>query len=160
MSNDSHVILRVRMEAVRMELGNEYRLSRVPDVEQMQRLARELRSRLSAALSEGSAGAMAAALDWRYSRRPIGAPKDSTVQSLLVPLNVGGFSIVVNAHHARTDLEALWLAAHEVGHSFFYAGGTPPRRIVPCSDQEERFCDDFADELLLDLGAPRTLRVA
>lgn len=159
LSNDSHVILMFEVETIRMELGSAYRLARVPDVEQMQHLAGQLRCRLSGALSGASAPAMAEALGWRYSARPIGA-SDSTIQSLLVPLNVGGFSIVVNTHHVRTDLEALWLAAHEVGHSFFYTAGEPPRRIVPCSDREERFCDDFADELLVDIGARRTLRVA
>jgi hypothetical protein len=91
-------------------------------------------------------------LGWKYREGPIGSG-ESTIESLLVPLNRGGFSVVVNAHRAPTPERALWLTAHEMGHSFFYAPGMPPRRIVPVTAEEEDFCDAFAERLLWTLTA-------
>lgn len=101
----------------------------------------------------GSAGpqGITNSLGWRYREGPIGSAA-STIESLLVPLNRGGFSVVVNTHRAPSSGHAMWLTAHEIGHSFFYAPGNPPRRIVPATVEEEDFCDAFADGLLRALS--------
>lgn len=125
------------------------RLSQVPDATQTQALAARLRKTLTEPLAARSPAAVCAALGWRYKIKPVGGPA-STVQSLLAPLLVGGFSVVVNAHHPCSDHDALWLTLHEVGHSLFYADGSPPRRIIPCTLKEERFCDLLADEVLTE----------
>jgi len=40
--------------------------------------------------------------------------------------------------------------AHEIGHSFFYdRAGERPRRMVPNSEEQERWCDRFASALLV-----------
>lgn len=38
--------------------------------------------------------------------------------------------------------------AHELGHSLFYVGTDPPRRLCGQTAAEERFCDRFARELV------------
>lgn len=158
-SDDSHVILRVRMDALSNALLADVRYWRVPDDGQMRDLAVRLRTVLAGPLTACSPAATAAAFGWRYRVRPVGRP-DSPVQSVLAPLRVGGFSVVVNAHHSRSDAEALWLVVHEIGHSFFFAPGQPPRRIVPVTPEEERFCDLLADETVRDPVASQRVRVA
>ena len=130
-------------------LATGLRLSRVPDASHTREIASKLSEDLPEPLAAWSPSSVCAALGWRYGVKPIGGP-NSTVQSILAPLLVGGFSVVVNAHHPRSDLEALWLTLHEVGHSFFYTAGKPPRRIIQCTLEEERFCDLLADEVLAD----------
>jgi hypothetical protein len=83
-------------------------------------------------------------LHWRMGKRFVGG-SDSTIQSLLVPLRAGDFSIVVNEQWALSCEIKLRLLGHEIGHSLFYASGQPPRRIIPLSAEEEVFCDKFAD---------------
>jgi hypothetical protein len=40
--------------------------------------------------------------------------------------------------------------AHEIGHSFFYdRAKRPPTRLLPESKAEEKFCDEFANALLI-----------
>jgi hypothetical protein len=135
------------------------RFSTAPDDAHTTELAARMRGCTDLALSSGSAEDLARSAGFNYEVLPIGSG-NSTVQSLLVPLRSGGFSVVINALHRRSEPEAQWLTAHEIAHSFFYAAGSPPRRIVRCSAQEESFCDAFADALLVDVAACRDLRVA
>ncbi len=118
-----------------------------PNGDQARELATYLRREWAGVLENMSARSVVEAFGWRFSIRPVESPT-STLQSLLLPVLDGGFSVVVNGHYAWTEAEALWLAAHEIGHSFFYTNGAPPRRIVPCTPVEEQFCDVFADHLL------------
>jgi hypothetical protein len=124
------------------------RLCRVPDAADTEALADQMATVLRNALAE-SAGPqdVANSLGWRYREGPIGSAT-STVESLLVPLNRGGFSVVVNTHRSPSPEHSIWLTAHEIGHSFFYMPGSPPRRIVPVTAEEEIFCDAFATSLL------------
>lgn len=78
--------------------------------------------------------------------------ENSSIQSLLIPLLRGGFTVAINKHKlpdnpdARLRQEAF-LVGHEIAHSFFYVErtGQPPRRIVSkqASRAEEEFCDEF-----------------
>ncbi|MFC5492277.1 hypothetical protein [Nocardioides caricicola] len=126
----------------------ETRLCQVPTARQTWSLADAMADVLSDVLCGASArpGDVVGALGWRYREGVIGSA-DSTVESLLVPLLGGGFSVVVNAQRSPSPARALWLTAHEIGHSFFYVPGTPPRRIIAVTPEEERFCDEFADRL-------------
>lgn len=136
-----------------------WRFLRVPDDAQVEDLAAELRSALAGSDVFSAPDSLVRAFGWQYRARPIGAA-GSAVQSLLVPLRKGGFSVVVNSHHHCSNSETLWLVAHEIGHSFFYQTGEPPARIVPCTQAEERFCDAFADALLRGPATRAALEVA
>ena len=82
------------------------------------------------------------------------APEDG-VRAMLLPMVRGGFtvlSILVPPQpesRAGRDMALIRLTrlAHELGHSFFYAPGAPPRRLFPIGPEEERFCDAFAAAL-------------
>ncbi len=124
------------------------RLCRVPGTTETFALADRMATLLGPALAEPPRPDVAVSLlGWQYREANIGSPA-STVESLLVPLVQGGFSVIVNAHRSPCSSRAMWLAAHEIGHSFFYAPGSPPRRIVPVTADEENFCDAFATRLL------------
>jgi hypothetical protein len=124
------------------------RLCRVPDAVDTEALADHMATVLGIEFVEhGRPEDATRALGWRYREGPIGSAT-STLESLLVPLNRGGFSVVVNSHRSPSPEHALWLTAHEIGHSFFYAPGSPPRRIIPVTTEEEVFCDAFATRLL------------
>jgi hypothetical protein len=124
------------------------RLCRVPNPGETAALADHMATVLSHAIAGSRRPEDAtSSLGWRYRESPIGSPT-STIESLLIPLNRGGFSVVVNTHHSPSRERAMWLTAHEIGHSFFYAPGSPPRRIVPVTADEEAFCDAFAHRLL------------
>lgn len=145
-ANDSHV---VRWGwAVKAAGVTETRLCSVPDLAQTQVLAEAMASALGASLAPSvHPSDVVRALGWRYRMGSIGSGV-STIESLLVPLNRGGFSVVVNAQRLPSPERAMWLTAHEIGHSFFYKPGSPPRRIVAVTAEEEHFCDAFADCLL------------
>lgn len=90
-------------------------------------------------------------------------------QALLVPLIIGGFSILVdNKPTTEQEWERLALpeqeplekalvkyrVAHEIGHTLFFKPGAPPQRIVPNNrlmpnKAEETFCNEFAAALLV-----------
>lgn len=93
-------------------------------------------------------------------------PLDTTAgghEALLVPRVEGGFEILVDPLPAASlsfddgrKQERLWRRrlrfriAHEIGHSFFYDRRCrPARRLLPHSDAEEVFCDQFASALLV-----------
>jgi hypothetical protein len=86
------------------------------------------------------------------------------VEGLLVPRPQGRFRIVVDPTppagwndapaQVRDPLRrhrSRFRIAHEIGHSFFYdrGRGTPSRRSEGGTPAEERFCDEFARELLV-----------
>lgn len=124
------------------------RLCQVPTPAGTVALADQVASVLRHALV-GAAGPqdVTDSLGWRYREGPIGSGT-STIESILVPLTRGGFSVIVNADLVPSSEHAIWLTAHEIGHSFFYAPGRPPRRIIPVTAEEEEFCDAFADRLI------------
>lgn len=84
-------------------------------------------------------------------------------QALLVPKIDGTFDILVDPSVKQmggtakgVNLNNIELhrfrfrIAHEIGHSFFYnRHDRPPQRLIPVTDEEERFCDYFASTLLL-----------
>jgi hypothetical protein len=81
--------------------------------------------------------------------------------ALLVPEDVGGFTILVDEgmrSGGTGDLfrnrYARFLIAHEIGHSVFYdRSAQPPRRLVLATRDEEEFCNVFAARLLAPLPA-------
>ena len=84
--------------------------------------------------------------------------------ALLIPRKDGSFIIPVdpappqedNVHWELARHRNRFRVAHEVGHSFFYdRGSAPPRRLLAPSEEEERFCDEFAAELLIPQTAVR-----
>lgn len=135
--------------------GGEYipvRLCQVPDAAGTTALADQMAGILRTAFAGYVRPQdVATCLGWGYREGPIGAAT-SAVESLLIPLNRGGFNVVVNTHHAPSSERTIWLLAHEIGHSFFYVPGSPPRRIVPVTVEEEDFCDAFATRLLGSAG--------
>jgi hypothetical protein len=85
----------------------------------------------------------------RYSRT---FPEKSTVESLLIPLRTGGFSVVLNPLRLPDDADErtrheAFLLGHEIAHSFFYTDepGVLPHRISGqlATPEEESFCDEF-----------------
>lgn len=67
-----------------------------------------------------------------------------------VPRHLDGINWEIARHRNR------FRVAHEIGHSFFYdRDSAPPRRLLKASEEEERFCDEFAAELLIPLTAVR-----
>lgn len=138
------------------------RLWRVPTPAETAALADHMATLLRPVLASAAGPQdVTSSLGWRYREGEVGS-STSTIESLLVPLNRGGFSVVVNTHRAPSPEHAMWLTAHEIGHSFFYAPSTPPRRIVPVTVEEEAFCDAFADRLLLGVvtGASANVNAA
>jgi len=86
----------------------------------------------------------------------------SSHDALLVPQRDGTFSILVDPipkHESRLadDLARhrnRFRIAHEIGHSFFYdRSARPALRMIPWSDEEEAFCDEFASALLVPRSA-------
>jgi hypothetical protein len=83
--------------------------------------------------------------------------------ALLIPTSEGGFRVVVDPRlsarqywWAPTNPQAALLTsvvafrtAHEIGHTFFYDRGRPPRRRIPVTLEEEDFCDRFAAAMLV-----------
>ena len=74
---------------------------------------------------------------------------------MLVPLLAGGFVVLVDTSLAERAAAApagsaliRQVLAHELAHSFFYAAGSPPERLLPLEAQEEIFCDAFALQIL------------
>lgn len=91
-------------------------------------------------------------LGWEIRYRCLAAA-ECRHQAMLVPLLTGGFVVMVDRalvdEGARRDPVALARAlTHELAHSFFYAAGAPPERLVPLEPGEEAFCDAFASEML------------
>lgn len=98
--------------------------------------------------------------------------------ALLIPTSAGSFQIVVDPRlsarqywwspdrPSRTLIDSViaFRIAHEIGHTFFYAPGTPgspPRRRTPLTPQEEDFCDLFAAALVVqDDAAPDASYIA
>jgi hypothetical protein len=158
MANDSHVIL-VLEGHVPTRLGWPRRYVRAPDDEQTTLIAQHARTQLAEALHDGSPSALVRTLGWRLDIVPIGTA-DSTIQSVLVPLRDGSFSIVLNANRRWSREQTLWLMAHEMAHSLFYSDGAPPRRIGPNTTSEEEFCDRFADLLMDGVASHDDLEVA
>lgn len=91
---------------------------------------------------------------WRVRVRPVSRPS-SGLRAILVPLVIGGFSVVVNAQHDPTAERVEWLLAHEFAHTLFFVEGAPPRRCVPYTRDEEWMCDAFADAFARSRGDER-----
>lgn len=75
--------------------------------------------------------------------------------AMLVPFE-DGFQATVDAElweRAKQEENARhrlrFVLAHELGHTLFYRPGSPPKRAVPPDQDEERFCHDFANSLLV-----------
>lgn len=75
--------------------------------------------------------------------------------AMLVPAT-NGFRAVIDPQlwdDARRDVDARrklrFVLAHELGHTFFYERGAPPRRTHPADRREESFCNRFATSLLV-----------
>ena len=83
-------------------------------------------------------------LDWTIEVRQLLTPS-SKIRSLLFAEPTGGFSIVINAQHRPSVNRQEWLIAHEFAHSLFFSPHYPPRRIISHSEEEEAFCDAFAN---------------
>jgi hypothetical protein len=97
---------------------------------------------------------MFAAMGWRVRVEEIEAVTGGQ-QALLLPRRSGGFTAVVDprptplerASHVPAQRLRRARLAHEFAHSFFYTGGSPPRRSAPPTPAEERFCDAFAEAI-------------
>ncbi len=92
--------------------------------------------------------------NWSVTMRRMGYRYDgqlSTLRSLIVPMQTGGFSIVVNSDHTygqQTEKVETALIAHEVCHGVvFFNKDIPPKRRVRHLGAEEVFCDTFAESL-------------
>ncbi len=78
--------------------------------------------------------------------------------AMLVPASDGFRAVVDSVIWERAKRDAIgrrrlrFVLAHELGHTFFYRPGRPPRRTRPPDRLEERFCNRFATSLLV----PRT----
>jgi len=92
------------------------------------------------------------------------------LQALLIPVG-DRFEVVVDArppargHHAGARLQAevhrhrlRFRVAHELAHTLFFQRIPKLRRRVPNSLDQERFCDEFAAELLVPSVAARACR--
>jgi uncharacterized protein DUF955 len=78
-------------------------------------------------------------------------------EAMMLALASGGFLITVNPQ-APTPIRdettrrrrLRFRIAHEIGHSFFYdRSQRPARRVLPPSQREEDFCQQFASALLV-----------
>jgi hypothetical protein len=81
--------------------------------------------------------------------------------AVLVPGGNGRFRVTLNSPEAYRSIRrcltysafARRLVAHEVAHTFFYDRTTfEPKRAIPVSLDEERFCDAFADAFMAGAG--------
>lgn len=102
------------------------------------------------------------------ARKLLQSDDSSVCEAMLVPRVSGGFEIFVDS--GLSDPQApervrrhrrRFRVAHEIAHSFFYnRSSTPAKRVLPGSEQEERFCDAFASALLVPPIAARSLPCA
>ncbi len=96
---------------------------------------------------------------WQADLRPLRAP-DGGIEACTIPSALYGFRFMVDDRVAgqlgpgrgEQSEVARFRLAHEVGHTLFFRPGTPPSRRVPPTEDEERFCDDFATALLQGAG--------
>ena len=83
-------------------------------------------------------------------------PRGGGLRAVLIPLLDGGFSVLVDPDLTPSEVESGADAmcvrklrlAHELAHSFFYADGAPPVRIVAPGLDEESFCERFAEAVV------------
>ena len=83
--------------------------------------------------------------------------RGSGISALLVPLLEVGFVALIASSMVRDDpVKARFSVAHEAAHALFYdRSKAPAHRVAPYPNpDEERFCDDFAAELLAREGTP------
>ena len=83
-------------------------------------------------------------------------------QAFLLPGKLAGFDVLVHrdvVHNSALGRRRLrYTLAHEVGHSFFFnRRAVPHNRHCEWSAEEERFCDSFAEELLVPSRDVKTL---
>jgi hypothetical protein len=93
--------------------------------------------------------AVATLLGCQLELMPPEHARPSHLASLVPRANrVYPFEVRVNEKQPRVRLR--FSIAHEVGHVFFFdRDSRPPRRFGRATAHEERFCDEFASELLL-----------
>lgn len=106
--------------------------------------------------------ALLARRGWSLRFATLRADNDGN-DALLIPRARGGFEVVVDPRLARREVAALRseidrVAAtadvvalrigHEIGHTFFFSEGAPPRRRIAYSQAEEIYCDQFARALV------------
>lgn len=82
-------------------------------------------------------------------------------RAMLVPTDKG-FRATVDRVLWEQAKQADWgrhrlrfVLAHELGHTFFYRTGNPPKRERPADREEEQFCHHFANSLLVPPAAAR-----
>jgi IrrE N-terminal-like domain len=143
-------------------------LARVPGVLGAERLAGQIRG--LDARATGSSGdqvdldRLCEAARAQVRQSPLAAVRGGQ-QALLTPLRDDRFGIVVDptppggwrpeeSAHSQSALRrrrTRFRIAHELGHTVFYwrRPGERPRRHLPDSPHQERFCDNFARALLV-----------
>lgn len=107
--------------------------------------------------------AVAASLRARVTERELGAAERGP-EAILIPLPEDRFGISVDPTppdgwgelepRRRSDLKrhrVRFRVGHELGHTLFYSrrSSDTPRRLVPDSNRQESFCDQFSRNLLV-----------
>lgn len=141
------------------------RFDAVPGSGTANKLAAGLRARWATVRNsyDLSPGKVVQALGWTVRQADLGA-SEGAHQALLVPMKDGKFEVVIDPAPAPDEEWAVKLdggcqgirrsrIAHELGHAVFYGPQSPPRRLLPWSEEEERFCDTFALALLAPSAA-------
>jgi hypothetical protein len=118
--------------------------------------AAALRQQLALGRGKRLLDAVSESLPWIQVRFERLAAHDGRQDALMCPLAGGGFRIIIDPDLSPADIEAGrdlqealdWRLAHELGHSFFFAPGTPPQRWARWTPAEEREADRLAAILL------------
>lgn len=140
----------------------DYRFSAAPSPEQASWVAEAVRTSWGLCLGDPvDVAAYIAAMGWHVRFCDLEADVGG-LQAAMAPTG-DGFLFLADRRLTpcqRSELgdqsEARWASeivdtrlAHELGHVFFYDQSTPGRRLTELSDEEELFCDAFADALTL-----------
>ena len=142
-------------------------LDSVPPATDARRYAERMRAATSQSSDAVDIRRCASAAGSVVEVRPLGAERGGC-QGLLAPLEGDRFRITIDptpvggwqtadqaVRSAVSARRARFIAAHELGHTLFYArrSGTRPARVFPGgSAAEEVFCDEFARALLIPPG--------
>lgn len=135
----------------------------LPDRTEARLAADQFRETTAGAKAGVSPSEHASLLGWRVEIAPLAADSDGQ-DALLIPSAHRSFALVIDPRPALREQwmrpQAGWkgweLASifefrvgHELGHTLFYNYDLPPRRLLPFTPEEERFCDAFSRALLL-----------
>jgi hypothetical protein len=156
----------VEVRPVRAAYWPETTFHQVPPIGHAATLAMELRCALGLGRAPlGPIGPICRASGACLRVKPLRSAQGG-LEAILSP-RIGGFEITVDTEppggwgfvpaHLREALHRHRLrfrVAHELGHTFFYDRGSKhPRRMVPDSNDQEQFCDEFARALLIPPAA-------